>query len=128
MVDSHKCIVDPDSIGYIGYMKERKLALCDGNCIVCGKEILRALRPIHNASSECKDGCCRDDFHEDEWAFQYPAQSFIQEFTSMPWTHYQVDPKNHMVNDSVTLSTYSSNPNLAGINVSGGTGMELYYE
>ena len=29
---------------------------------------------------------------------------------------------------AVTLSTYSSNPNLAGINVSGGTGMELYYD
>ena len=77
---------------------------------------------------ELADNRAFDDFHEDEWAFQYPAQSFIQEFTSMPWTHYQVDPKNRMVNDSVTLSTYSSNPNLAGINVSGGTGMELYYE
>jgi hypothetical protein len=67
MVDSHKCIVDPDSIGYLGYMKERKLALCDGNCIVCGKEIIRALRPIHNVLEECKDdGCCKDDFPHDD--------------------------------------------------------------
>ena len=77
---------------------------------------------------ELADNRAFDDFFEDEWAFQYPAQSFIKEFTSMPWTHYQVDPKGRMVNDSVSLSTYSSNPNLAGINVSGGTGMELYYD
>jgi hypothetical protein len=62
MVDSHKCIVDPDSIGYIGYMKERKLALCDGNCIVCGKEILRALRPVHATIGGCEDLCCQDVF------------------------------------------------------------------
>ncbi|MDC0339287.1 T9SS type A sorting domain-containing protein [Flavobacteriales bacterium] len=77
---------------------------------------------------ELSDNRAFDDFFEDEWAFQYPAPSFIKEYTSMPWTHYQVDPKSRMVNDSVSLSTYSSNPNLAGINVSGGTGMELYYD
>ena len=63
----HKCIVDPASIGYIGYMKERKLALCDGNCIVCGKEFLRALRPIHGTDG-CDDVCCRDDFSQDDFS------------------------------------------------------------
>jgi hypothetical protein len=77
---------------------------------------------------ELADNRAFDDIYEDDWAFQYPAPSLINEFTSMPWTHYQVDPKNRMVNDSLTLSTYSSNPNLAGINVSGGTGLELYYD
>jgi hypothetical protein len=60
MVSSHTCIVDPDSIGYVGYLRERKLALCDGNCRECGVEILRAFVLIHNSDEMCKEeGCCR---------------------------------------------------------------------
>ena len=49
-------------------MKERKLALCDGNCIVCGKEFLRALRPVHGTIGGCDDVCCQDDFSHDDFS------------------------------------------------------------
>ena len=57
MDGSHICIVDPDSICYVGYMRVRKLALCEGQCKECGGEIFRAFDLIH-IDAGCEEGCC----------------------------------------------------------------------
>jgi len=48
-----------------------------------------------------------DDYYESDWAFQYPAASLINSYTSMPWVHYMADPHNLMAT-SQTVETYNS--------------------
>ena len=59
MTGSHTCVVNPDSIEMISYMKQRKICIFEGNCKFCGLEMLRALALVHWTDDYCGEGCCR---------------------------------------------------------------------
>ena len=54
-----------------------------------------------------------DDFRSfsdttmDDWAFQLPLNTFLENYTSIPWSHYKYDPVTPML-DSVKVTTYNS--------------------
>jgi hypothetical protein len=48
-----------------------------------------------------------DDTLMNDWAFSKPAPSLIQQYTSMPWPHYEFSPSN-AIKTSTSLSTYNS--------------------
>lgn len=58
-----------------------------------------------------------------DWAFSEPSPSFIKDFTSMPWPHYEFAPEYNMVTD-YTAATYNSASTSPFINP---CNMELYY-
>jgi hypothetical protein len=47
-----------------------------------------------------------DDFMND-WAFQFPAPSLLENYTSMPWEHYRTDPYG-LLKSSVLVETFNS--------------------
>lgn len=48
-----------------------------------------------------------EDTITSDWAFSQPSASFIKEFTSMPWPHYEFAPEDNMITD-YTAVTYNS--------------------
>lgn len=48
-----------------------------------------------------------DDKVMNDWAFQYPAPSLLNQYTSMPWPHYQLVPYSSM-KTSTSITTYNS--------------------
>jgi hypothetical protein len=64
-----------------------------------------------------------DDTLMNDWAFSLPAPSLINQYTSMPWPHYEFSP-NNPVKTSTNLSTYNSFINSVFIQPSS---MELFF-
>lgn len=48
-----------------------------------------------------------EDTLTSDWAFAEPSPSFIKDFTSMPWPHYEFAPEANMITD-YTAVTYNS--------------------
>ena len=48
-----------------------------------------------------------NDNEMNDWAFQFPAPSLIENYTSMPWPHYETDPFG-LLKTSVSVKTYNS--------------------
>lgn len=42
-----------------------------------------------------------------DWAYNEPSPSFIEDFTSMPWPHFEFSPTTHLKSDIATM-TYNS--------------------
>lgn len=59
-----------------------------------------------------------------DWAFSEPSLSFIQDYTSMPWPHYEFAPEDNMITDYTAL-TYNSADQSLLINP---CEMNLYFE
>lgn len=64
-----------------------------------------------------------DDTLMNDWAFSKPAPSLIQQYTSMPWPHYEFSPLNP-IKTSTSLSTYNSFVNSIFVQPSA---MELFF-
>lgn len=67
-----------------------------------------------------------DDVVLKDWAFQFPAPSLINEFTSMPWTHFMLDPHGRM-RASQTVKTYNSD-DIDKFVVGADCHMDLFFE
>lgn len=48
-----------------------------------------------------------DDNYMNDWAFQFPAPSLIENYTSMPWSHYRTDPYG-LLKSSIEVETFNS--------------------
>jgi hypothetical protein len=64
-----------------------------------------------------------DDTLMNDWAFSKPAPSLIQQYTSMPWPHYEFAPLNP-IKTATSLSTYNSFVNSVFVQPSS---MQLFY-
>jgi len=65
-----------------------------------------------------------DDNKMDDWAFQFPAPSLLETYTSMPWYHYETDPYG-LLKASVSVETFNS---LDQAKIIQPSSMDLYYE
>lgn len=65
-----------------------------------------------------------DDVVMQDWAFQYPAPSLINIYTSMPWPHYYTLPFTSM-KTSTSVATYNSSNSAKLVDPSG---MEISYQ
>lgn len=48
-----------------------------------------------------------DDRFMNDWAFQFPAPSLLNTYTSMPWPHYETDPFG-LLKTNVSIETFNS--------------------
>lgn len=64
-----------------------------------------------------------DNFMND-WAFQFPAPSLLENYTSMPWAHYRTDPYG-LLKPSVSVETFNS---LNQAKIIQPSSMDLLYE
>jgi hypothetical protein len=65
-----------------------------------------------------------DDTLTNDWAFTLPAPSLINQYTAMPWPHYEFSPM-APIKGSTTLKTYNSFVNSIFVQPSN---MRLFYE
>ena len=65
-----------------------------------------------------------DDTTMNDWAFQYPLNSMLKDYTSMPWKHYEQDPYSTLL-DTFSVKTYNS---YTGAKILQPSFMELIYE
>ena len=65
-----------------------------------------------------------DDTTMNDWAFQYPLNSMLADYTAMPWSHYEQDPYS-IVLDTLNVTTYNS---YTGAKILQPSFMELIYE
>ena len=64
------------------------------------------------------------DTIRDDVAFQYPIQTLIKNYTSMPWKHFKWDPSNLMLD---SLIVFQRNNNSGG-KLIGGNDVNIYYQ
>ena len=65
-----------------------------------------------------------DDTTMNDWAFQYPLNSMLADYTAMPWSHYEQDPYS-IVLDTLNVTTYNS---YTGAKILQPSYMELIHE
>lgn len=65
-----------------------------------------------------------DDNYMNDWAFQFPAPSLLESYTSMPWYHYETDPYG-LLKSSVEVETFNS---LNQAKIIQPSSMDLLYE
>ncbi len=65
-----------------------------------------------------------DDTTMNDWAFQYPLNSMLADYTAMPWSHYEQDPYSILL-DTLNVTTYNS---YTGAKILQPSFMELIHE
>lgn len=65
-----------------------------------------------------------DDNYMNDWAFQFPAPSLLESYTSMPWRHYKTDPYG-LLKTNTSVETFNS---LNQAKIIQPSNMELFYE